>query len=369
MKLEIKGGEFVKLLQPTQSLIEKRKIIPILSKVLLKVTEDEICLFATDQDNSLQAILPTQNNTPGATCVDSKNLFEIIKELPPNDKITISKKSNKEGIEIKSKTSTFNMVGVKESDFPVFPTLKSPEFFKIKKHVITRLIEQTSYCVSTDETRYHLNGVFLEQNDQKLRMVATDGHRLSYSEEQVEGLNLKEGIIIPKKGLYEIQRLLTVEDDESLNLAVHPPRLLIRFSHFLLSVKLIEGKYPNYRQLLPKNSKIKGRVEKEKLAQSLRRVSLLSNIQSRNSLFEWNKNEKTLTLSSQHPEMGDARETLKIKDVNGDVKIRFNARYILESLNHIEDDEVEIEMNTSSTPGTIKGVHSKGVAIVMPMKL
>lgn len=369
MKFQIEKDSLLKLLAPAQSLIEKRNVIPILSKILLRVESDQLHIFSTDQDNSLQCSTPILKGTPGATCVDSSNLFEIVKELPKG-LININKPASREGIEVKTPSSRFNIIGLKASDFPIFPNLEEPSFFKIPAHTLLSLIDKTSYCASTDETRYHLNGVFLEKNEDTLRLVATDGHRLSYADEEgMKNVKLKEGIIVPKKGLLAIHRLLSTEDEEDVSIAIHPPRILVKFSSFLLSVKLIEGKYPNYRQLLPKTSKIKIRINKEALIQSLRRVSVLSSAQSKNVLFSWSKSKKQLTLTSQDPDLGDAKEEIATEEVNGDIEIRFNARYVLETLQHIKDEEILMEMNTSSTPGVIKGSDTQGVSIVMPMKL
>ena len=178
MKIEIDKDQLIQVLTPAQGLVEKRNIIPILSKVLLKFENQKLEIYATDQENSLQGFVAAKGSK-GAVCVDSKNLFEIIKELPQG-KISLEKPEKKEVLRIKAESSLFNMVGVKPEDFPVFPYLKKPVFFSLKSEDLLASINQTSYCVSTDETRYHLNGVLCEKHSNKLRFVATDGHRLSY---------------------------------------------------------------------------------------------------------------------------------------------------------------------------------------------
>ncbi len=263
------------------------------------------------------------------------------------------------------------MKGVKAENFPVFPVLENPQFYPLKAHQLCMLIDQTSYCVSTDETRYHLNGVFCEKEKRRLRFVATDGHRLSYADQEgVENFNLQEGIIIPRKGIHEIYKLLSnAEEEELVQIAIHPPRILVKYSNFLLSVRLIEGKYPNYKQLLPKTSKIKARVKREHLIQGLKRVSILSSLQSKNVRFEWSESNKKLILTSSHPDLGSAKEEVDLESINGGLEIRFNARYFLDSLSHIQDEDVIVEMNTATSPGKIKGVSSHAVSIIMPMKL
>lgn len=369
MKIKIQRDALLKLITPTQSLIEKRNVIPILSKILLQTDQENFNIFSTDQENSLQSFLSLKGQK-GAICVDSRNFYEIIKELAPGE-ISLEKVNKKTELKIESKTAVFNLKGVKAEDFPVFPTLENPHFYSIQKDQLCKLIEQTSYCVSTDETRYHLNGVFCEKEQNSLRFVATDGHRLSYADQDgFSKFKLSEGIIIPRKGLYEIHKLLQSDTNEKIvRIAIHPPRILVGYSHFLLSVRLIEGKYPNYKQLLPKSSKVQAVVKKGNLSQALKRVSILSSLQSKNVHFKWIKEDKKLILTSHHPDLGNAREEVSLEKMNADMEIRFNARYFLESLNHIQDEEIIVEMNNSTSPGKIKGKSSQSISIIMPMKL
>ena len=215
MQAQISKDKLLNLLLPTQSLVEKRNLIPILSKALIKVEGKNLKIFVTDQENSLQGQVEVTGK-PGEVCVDSRTFFEIIKELPEGE-ISLEKVEKKEGLRIKTPSSVFNMVGISPSDFPVFPEMKKPSFFSLDSSDLASAIDQTLYCVSTDETRYHLNGVFCEKKGKHLRFVATDGHRLSYSEiGGAEDLGLSEGIIIPRKGLHEIQRLISTEEEKTI---------------------------------------------------------------------------------------------------------------------------------------------------------
>lgn len=366
MKIEIEKDRLLQILTPAQGLVEKRNIIPILSKILLKFKGQKLEIYATDQENSLQGFVEAKGS-PGAVCVDSKSFFEIIKELPKG-MLLLEKPEKKEVLRIKTSSSLFNMVSVKPEDFPVFPHLKKPLFFSLKSEDLLSAVNQTSYCVSTDETRYHLNGVLCEKHSNNLRFAATDGHRLSYADQPAQSeIHLPQGTIIPRKGLAEMVRLLSTKEYEDVELAVEPPRLLMKYGSFLLSVRLIEGKYPNYSQLIPKNSKFEVCVQRELIIQGLKRVSILSSLQSRNVLFQWGK--KKLTLKASHPDLGDAKEEIPLVKSNAQLDIRFNARYVLESLSHISDDDVLWKLNSSASPGIVTTKNTKGLAIIMPMKL
>lgn len=366
MQAQIDKNKLLNLLVPTQSLVEKRNLIPILSKALIKVEGHSFKVFVTDQENSLQAHMDVRGK-PGEVCVDSRTFFEIIKELPEGD-ISLEKPEKKEGLRIKTSSSVFNMVGLPPSDFPVFPEMKNPSFFSLDSSDLAGAIDRTLYCVSTDETRYHLNGVFCEKKGKHLRFVATDGHRLSYSEiDGAEGFGISEGIIIPRKGLNEIQRLVSTEEQKTISLAVSPPRVLVQYGSFLLSIRLIEGQYPNYQRLLPKSSKLQVEINREALIQALKRVSILSSLQSKNVKFQWEKDKLILTAS--HPDFGNAKEEVPLIQGSSTLSIRFNAKYVLDCLLHISGDSVLWEMTDPSSPGVVRTKKARGASIIMPMKL
>ena len=366
MKVQIEKDIIEKLLGPVQSLVEKRNVIPILSKVLIKVENENLKIFSTDQENSLQSVTPIKKGFSGEVCVDSRTLFEIVKELPSKSQILLEKV--KSSLRVSTPSSVFNMVGVSPEDFPVFPEVKKASFFELKAEDVFSAIDQTLYCVSMDETRYHLNGVFLEKKEKALRFVSTDGHRLSFTEiDNKKSFDFSEGIIIPRKGLNEIQKLISTEERENIEIAVVKPRLLIKYGVFLLSIRLIEGKYPNYKQLIPKKSSVTAVLNKENLIQALKRVSILSNPQSKNVHFHWKK--KVLILTAKQPDSGDAKEEVSLNQNNKEISIRFNAKYVLEAILHIDGNEVTWEMTDPSAPGLISSKTSSGAAVIMPMKL
>ena len=367
MKIRIHKEKLLNLILHAQGLVEKRSVIPILSKILLKYEDQKLKIYATDQESSLQSYCETEGKE-GAVCIDARSFFEIIKELP-NEELELEKKAKNHNLIIRTSSSHFNMVGIQVSDFPVFPYLENPVFFKIEKERFLSLIQQTSYCASLDETRYHLNGALCEKKSSGLRFVATDGHRLSYADQKINSeVKIPQGVIIPRKGLSEISRLLLDNkgEDSFVEIAIHPPRLVVKYENFLLSIRLIEGKYPNYTQLIPKSSKLQFSIESDKLIQGIKRVSIMSNQQSKSVLFSFSK--KKLVLSAKHPDQGSAEEEVPLKEGNGEIEIRFNARYILDSLTHSDfKDHVVLKLSSSTAPGMV--VFKDGMAIIMPMKI
>lgn len=372
MKFSVTQSELVELLNKTQNIVEKRNTMPILGNVLLECTNNELKVFATDLEVSLTDTVKISGGEAGKIAVDAKNILNLIREMPEG-LIHFSKKSNN-WLEIKINKSRYNIVGLSPEEYPIFPTIQGTKFTTIQSEVLLDMINKTIYSVSNDETRYHLNGVYFEQikkdDSIQLRMVATDGHRLSVVERktQIENqLSLNAGVIVPRKGLNEIRKILeTVEG--SVEIAFEGAQIIVRNKATTIMVRLIEGKYPNYQQLIPQTLKKKVSIPKEIFASALRRVSLLSNQKSKGVTL--NLAEGMLEISSNNPELGEGKDELEIKYQGENLKIGFNARYLLDILNSIEDESVEFSLNDQLSPGLIRPDSDKGyTCIVMPMRI
>lgn len=372
MKLSVEKKDLLNVIARAQNIVEKRNTMPILVNVLLEAKGESLRGFATDLEVSLTDEIPATLKSPGRVAVNAKSLFEIIKELP-DGKIELERKDNN-WLKITQNRAVFNIVGISPEEYPVFPTFTTQEFVKIDAGVLAEMIEKTIYSVSTDETRYHLNGVFLEVRNENegatYRMVATDGHRLSLIDRKVSGAPARagnQGVIIPRKGLHEIRKLLdTVE--ETVEIAIEGAQLIVRNSTTVLMVRLIEGKYPNYTQLIPQNLKEHFLVQREALLSSLKRVSLLSNAKSKGVTFSLNQGRMEIT--SNNPELGDAKEEIEVEYKGKDMRIGFNARYVLDVLASMHDDVVRIELNDQLSPGIIRPHDDKSyTCVVMPMRI
>ena len=371
MKISVEKKDLLNVIARAQNIVEKRNTMPILVNVLLEAKGETLRGFATDLEVSLTDEIPAQIKTPGKVAVNAKSLFEIIKELP-DGRIDLERKENN-WLKISQARAVFNIVGISPEEYPVFPTFQTQEFVKIEAEVLSEMIEKTIFSVSTDETRYHLNGVYFEVRNEEgasvYRMVATDGHRLSMVDRKI-GTGAKgtpQGVIVPRKGLHEIKKLLETVDD-SVELAIEGAQLIVRQGTTVLMIRLIEGKYPNYQQLIPQNLKEFFLVPRESLLASLKRVSLLSNAKSKGVTFSLAGGRMEIT--SNNPELGDAKEELEVEYKGKDLRIGFNARYVLDVLTNMHDEIVKVELKDQLSPGLIRpDKDASYLCVVMPMRI
>ncbi len=373
MEFKIEKSDLVSVLVKTQSIVEKRNAMPILVNILMQAENNKLTVFATDLEVSLMDECSISLAKAGKVAVDAKHLFNIVKEL--NDGLIQLKKKENNWLEIKQSKSIFNIVGIAPEEFPIFPTYNTKEFVKLNAEVFSDMIEKTIYSVSNDETRYHMNGVFFEQMKSekgvRYRMVATDGHRLSVVDRQIDQakeFTAPAGVIIPRKGLYEIKKVLESLNSDTIEIAIEGPQLIFKTQKTVLMVRLIEGRYPNYQQFIPNKLKNKAQASRENLISSLKRVSLLSNQKSKGVTMALSKGN--LKITSNNPELGDAKEEMEIDYDGDDFKIGFNAKYILDILHSFMDDEVNIELNDQLSPGIIRPQNDMDyTCVVMPMRI
>lgn len=374
MKLKIEKKDLIALLAKTQNIVEKRNTMPVLVNVLFEATKNKLKIFATDLEVSLTDETNAEVQEQGQLAVNARNLFDIVKELSEGP-ISFTKKKNN-WVEIKQNKSVFNIVGIGAEEYPIFPTFKTKEFFKIEAKLFSEMIERTIYSVSNDETRYHLNGVYFEKKKENgkvyFRMVATDGHRLSLVEREVatemqESSIPSTGVIIPRKGLSEIKKIIDTLDSK-IEMAFEGSQLIIKNNSTVLMVRLIEGKYPNYQQLIPQQMKKTANIDREIFLSSIRRVSLLSNHKSKGVTICLSNGK--MEISSNNPEMGDAKEEIDVDYSGDEMKIGFNAKYILDILNSFDDQNLDLELDGQLSPGLIRPENDKKyTCVVMPMRI
>lgn len=374
--VEAEKKDLLSLLARSQNIVEKRNTMPILINVLLEAQNGTLKIFATDLEVSLTDQISTLKDKPGKVAVSAKSLFEIIKELDDGP-ITLTKKENN-WLEIKQRKSVFNLVGIAADEYPIFPVYATKDFMTVTSSLFSDMIEKTIYSVSNDETRYHLNGVFFErvQKDGRtsFRMVATDAFRLSVvdreiqiSKEQSKSAFPASGVIVPRKGLFEIRKMLeTFEGD--FDLAVEGSQLVVRHGSTVLMVRLIEGKFPSYQLFIPKSVPNKVQLSRETLLSSLKRVSLLSNQKYKGVTLALSKDR--LEITSNNPELGDAKEEIEVDYKGADLKIGFNARYMLDVLNSFDDEGVDLQLNDQFSPGLMKPKNDQSyTCVVMPLRI
>lgn len=368
MKIEIEKKDLIGLIGKTQNIVEKRNTMPVLVNVLLEAEKDLLKVFATDLEVSLTDAVKVKVIQPGKVAISAKNLFEITKELA-DGMIQLHKKENN-WLEIRQGKYLSKIVGISAEEYPVFPAYSGKGFIKLQAEVLKDMIDKTIYSVSSDETRYHLNGVYFEQKgDNGYTMVATDGHRLSLVNRKLPATKAitNQGVIIPRKGLQEIKKLLDTLGGD-FEIAIEGSQLIVRHEHTTLMIRLIEGKYPNYSQFIPQKLSQKIKINREVFLTSLKRVSLLANHKSKAVTLSLTNGR--MEIMSNNPELGDAKEEIEVDYSGKDLKIGFNAKYIQDVLQAIQDTEVDFEINDQLSPGLMRPHNDASyTCVVMPMRI
>lgn len=368
MKLEIDKRDLLGLIGKTQNIVEKRNTMPILVNILLEADQNSLKVFATDLEVSLTDQIKVKVHQAGKVAVSAKSLFEIAKELSEGP-ITLIKKENN-WLEIKQGKYTSKIVGISSEEYPIFPTYNSQAFISIDAQVLKEMIDKTIYSVSNDETRYHLNGVFFELSPQGgFKMVATDGHRMSLVNKPFSDIKVTatQGVIIPRKGLHEIKKILEGIEG-NVEIAIEGSQFVLKYLSTILMIRLIEGKYPNYQQFIPQKLPQKVMIGREAFLTSLKRVSLLANAKSKAVLL--NLSNGKMEISSNNPDLGDAKEEIEVEYTGSDIKIGFNAKYVTDILTSMNQDKIDFELNDHLSPGLIRPHNDASyTCVVMPMRI
>ncbi|MBN22108.1 MAG: DNA polymerase III subunit beta [Bdellovibrionaceae bacterium] len=368
MKFTVDRDSLLEAIQKVQSVVEKKNTVQILANILCQVKDQHLSLCATDLEVGIKVSLPVGVEEEGRITLSAKHFADIVKELPSRP-LQVSRKSN-DWIEITSGKSRFNIVSLSADEYPTLPSFEEKDYSTARVDSLVEMIDRTSFAVSTDATRYHLNGVFFEQIENNvMRMVATDGHRLSFVDKEVfqEMPEFKRGMIIPKKGLGELKKLLD-QSDSTISLAFDRGYFFAHSGETYLFIRLIEGEYPDYKQVIPKNSSQTARISREALVSGLRRVSLLAHEKSRGVKLGFEEN--LLVISSSNPDMGEAREELDIEYTGEAIDIGFNAKYLLDCLPSMNADFVEFKFKDRLSPGILQAEgHLNHTYVIMPMRI
>jgi DNA polymerase-3 subunit beta len=373
MKLTISKSELQKGLTRIQSIVEKRNTMPILANVLLDATEKKgktLTLAATDLEVGIRGSHPADIKTAGKATVSAKKFYEIVRELP-DEPILIEVTANAY-LQIRCDRAQFVLAGNAAEEYPTLPSFNSSKTTPVQAIFLSAMIEQTMYAASVDETRYNLNGVYFEQlaDSDKTRMVATDGHRLALVDRvlgaKLDGL--KSGVIIPRKGLAELKRLLDEEDSNEIQLGFEGNSLLVQKDNATLVMRLIEGEFPNYHQVIPRETTINLTVSVESLSRALRRVALFSAERSRAVKFELS--DGRLRLSSNNPDLGDAQDELDVDYAGESLTVAFNAKYLADALHSVKAKEVRLGFKDATSPARLTAAgDDDALAVVMPMRV
>jgi DNA polymerase-3 subunit beta len=377
MNFEIDKKEFIKGLGLMQSVAGRKTTLPILSHILLEWDKHFLYLTGTDLETGIREELIAKIHQKGKASVSAKKLFEIVRELP-EETIHIQKKDN-QWITLQCGKSIFNLAGLDPEEFPSLPAYEEENFSTVSSRLVREMIEKTVFAASNEESRYHLNGVLVVQSKQEgkevLRMVATDGHRLSLIDrenQKVRGVEEK-GIILPKKGILEIKKIIGDRDgEEEMGIYFNSTHGFFKMGKSLSVIRLIDGEFPEYEQVIPKGNDKKLVMAKERMVSSLKRVSTMASERMEGVKFSLKTN--SVELSSTHQDFGDAKEEVEVVYEGPPLQVGFNARYLIEAFNVIDTEEVLMELKDEGSPGILRpssssvGI-SNQISIVMPMRL
>lgn len=372
MNINIPKGQLSRVLSMVQNIVEKKTTMPILSNVLLSAADGQLKVSATDLEITAVARTPATVHGAGSTTVNAKVLSEIVRELPEAD-VTL-KLLEGERLEISALSSKLKIVGVNAGEYPSLPGMAVEVRSRVSASQLLEMINRTIYAVSTDETRFNLNGVCFEPIGEKegellLRMVATDGHRLSMVTRPTSDLRFSERVIVPRKGLQELRKLLDEEVSAEVGLDVRDGFLVLETGEAKVSMRLIDGEFPDYNQVLPTTKGEVAAIPTAEFTQALRRVSLM--VSDKGKCVKLDFSREHLRISSSSPELGEAREELPVTYAGEPLSVGFNARYLLDIAASIgEEPTLKVELNGELGPGKFFGEKDEScIAIVMPMRL
>ncbi|MDG1995377.1 MAG: DNA polymerase III subunit beta [Emcibacteraceae bacterium] len=373
MKLNIERGALLKSLGHIQSVVERRNTIPILSNVLLEGEEGRLNLAATDLDIAIGESVAVETEEPGGITAPAHTLYDIVRKLPEGSQVELYYDVDSGRLSISAGRSKFTLSCLPREDFPVMSEGDLPVSFKVTGVNLKRLIDKTRFAVSTEETRYYLNGIYLhaasdDNGEPVLRGVATDGHRLArFDVDQPEGAADMPGIIVPRKAVGELRKLID-EYEGDVEVSLSETKIRFAFADVVLTSKLIDGTFPDYSRVIPEGNDKNMEVDSKVLAESVDRVSTISSDKTRSVKLAMSAGQLNLTVNS--PEHGTAREELSVSYESDEMEIGFNSRYLLDILAQVEGDVVQVAFADAAAPTILKDLTDEGALyVLMPMRV
>jgi DNA polymerase III subunit beta len=372
MRLVIERSELLRALGHVASVVERRTTIPILSNVLLRATGSSLELKATDLEREVVEAVPAEISQPGATTVPAHMLHDIVRKLPDGTEVEMTRDAERERLTIKAGSSRFALQSLSAEDFPDLAAGDMPHSFSIAASELKDLIEKTRFAISTEETRYYLNGIYLHpaQNGPTptLRAVATDGHRLAqFDLERPQGVEGMPGIIIPRKTVHELHRLLEASTaDVEVGVSMSKVRFVI--GPITLTSKLIDGSFPDYQRVIPQQNDKLMKVSNAQFRSAVDRVSTIAS--ERGRAVKLSVGPEKLVLSVTNPDGGSATEELDVDYQHPALEIGFNARYLLDISDQIESDTMQFLLADPGSPTMVKdGGNERALYVLMPMRV
>jgi DNA polymerase III subunit beta len=370
MKLTIQSQVLRDAINKVLSVVDKKNSRPILTNCLLKSYGQKLELIATDLEVSAKILLNAQIETEGSFCINSKNIADILRELP-NDDVVLNVDNNNL-LNLSCKNINYSLLITSAEEFPQLSFQNQSSEFRLKTKQVAHIINKTSHAISTDETRLYLNGIYLQMTDSKLRAVAIDGHRLALLDTHEfigENKYLTDGVIVPRKGISELKKIADTYPEDDVSISLDDSFMFVNArNEYYLSIRLIAREYPKYQTVIPSKTTNRFHIDRNAILNAVKRIKILSNEKTNGVKLNIQKNE--LIISTNHPALGQATETLPIVYDGKSTEIGFNAKYLIESLSVLNESDVTFEFNNELSPVVIKADDlPEFLGIIMPLKL
>jgi DNA polymerase-3 subunit beta len=366
MRFSLQREVFLKPLAQVVNVVERRQTLPVLANLLVQVKSGQLSLTGTDLEVEMVSRVAVDDAQDGETTIPARKLFEIVRALPDGSKVTVSQAAEK--ITVQAGRSRFTLASLPANDFPSIDEVEATERVRVPEAGLKELIERTAFAMAQQDVRYYLNGLLFDLREASLRCVATDGHRLAMCEAPLDaGANTKRQIIVPRKGVTELQRLLEGGERE-LELEMGRSHLRVKRDDVTFTSKLIDGRFPDYEAVIPIGADKEVRIDREVLRASLQRAAILSNEKYRGVRIEVSPGQ--LKISAHNPEQEEAQEEVEADTRVADLAVGFNVNYLLDALTALRDDNVILALRDANSSALVREAGNERCRhVVMPLRL
>ena len=366
MRFSLQREVFLKPLAQVVNVVERRQTLPVLANLLVQVQGGQLSLTGTDLEVEMVARSAVDDAQDGETTIPARKLFEIVRALPDGSKVTVTQTGDK--VTVQAGRSRFTLASLPANDFPSIDEVEATERVDVPEAALKELIERTAFAMAQQDVRYYLNGLLFDLRDKSLRCVATDGHRLAMCEAPLEtGAQTKRQIIVPRKGVQELQRLLE-GGDRKLELEVGRNHIRVKRDDVTFTSKLIDGRFPDYEAVIPIGADREVKIDREAFRASLQRAAILSNEKYRGVRVEISPGQ--LKINAHNPEQEEAQEELEAETKVDGLAIGFNVNYLLDALSALRDEHVVLLLRDANSSTLVKEAgNDRCRHVVMPLRL
>lgn len=366
MRFSLQREAFLKPLAQVVNVVERRQTLPVLANFLVQVNNGQLSLTGTDLEVEMVSRITVEDAQDGETTIPARKLFDIVRALPDGSRVTVTQTGDK--VTVQAGRSRFTLATLPSNDFPSVDEVEATDRIAISEATLKELIERTSFAMAQQDVRYYLNGLLFDVRDTLLRCVATDGHRLALCETNLEtGTGNKRQIIVPRKGVTELQRLLE-GGDRAIELEIGRSHIRMKRDDAMFTSKLIDGRFPDYEAVVPIGADRLVTVDRELLKASLQRAAILSNEKYRGVRVEVSPGQ--LKISAHNPEQEEAQDEIEVDTQVSDLAIGFNVNYLLDALSALRDEQVVIQLRDSNSSALVREAsNEKSRHVVMPLRL